>query len=142
MRNLLQNLTRPDPYYGHEDVAKVSAHFVTHLFAYPELPTPSSLNPSAPCTPFALFIAYALHQTRLHSSVTFSALFLLQRLKARFLAAHGSSSHRLFLSAFMLAFKFMCDDTYSNKSWLIVGQGMFALPEINLMEKATSSYLE
>ena len=30
------------------------------------------------------FIAYALHGTRLHSSLTFAALYLLQRLKARF----------------------------------------------------------
>ncbi|KAK7691759.1 hypothetical protein QCA50_005160 [Cerrena zonata] len=92
--------------------------------------------------PLALFIAYALHRTRLHSSVTFSALFLLQRLKARFPAARGSSGHRLFISAFMLASKVMCDDTYSNKSWSIVGQGMFALREINQMEREMCSYLE
>jgi hypothetical protein len=30
------------------------------------------------------FIAYALHRTQLHPSVTFAALYLLQRLKARF----------------------------------------------------------
>ncbi|KAK7680818.1 hypothetical protein QCA50_016128 [Cerrena zonata] len=90
----------------------------------------------------SLFIAYALHRTRLHSSVTFSALFLLQCLKARFPAAWGSSGHRLFISAFMLASKVMCDDTYSNKSWSIVGQGMFALREIKRMEKDTCSYLE
>jgi hypothetical protein len=27
----------------------------------------------------------------------------------------------------MLALKIICDDTYSNKSWCIVSQGMFAL---------------
>jgi hypothetical protein len=88
------------------------------------------------------FIAYALHRTRLHQSVTFAALYLLQRLKARFLAAKGSSGHRLFISAFMLASKIICDDTYSNKSWCIVGQGMFALREINQMEREMCSYLE
>ncbi|KAF8136960.1 hypothetical protein EV363DRAFT_1534015, partial [Boletus edulis] len=36
-------------------------------------------------------------------SVTFAALVLLQRLKARFPTAWGSSGHRLFISAFMLA---------------------------------------
>ena len=36
----------------------------------------------------------------------------------------------------------MCDDTYSNKSWSIVGQGMFALREINQMEREMCSYLE
>ncbi|CAL1711356.1 unnamed protein product [Somion occarium] len=131
-----------DPYYGHEDVAKTCAHFVTHLFACPELPQPSTANPGTPSPPLALFIAYALHRTRLHSSVTFAALYLLQRLKARFPAARGSSGHRLFISAFMLASKVMCDDTYSNKSWSIVGQGMFALREINQMEREMCSYLE
>ncbi|KAI0790569.1 hypothetical protein C8Q75DRAFT_698839, partial [Abortiporus biennis] len=131
-----------DPYYGHEEIAKVCAHFVTHLFACPDIPPPSTANPSAPSPPLALFIAYALHRTRLHAAVTFAALYLLQRLKARFPAARGSSGHRLFISAFMLASKVICDDTYSNKSWSIVGQGMFALREINQMEREMCSYLE
>src|ERR1700679_1428848 len=88
------------------------------------------------------YTAYALHRTWLHTSVTFAALYLLQRLKARFPAAKGSSGHRLFISAFMLASKIICDDTYSNKSWCIVGQGMFALREINQMEREMCSYLE
>ena len=70
-----------------------------------------------------LFIAYALHRTKLHKSVTFAALYLLQCLKARFPAARGSSGHQLFISAFMLSSKVICDDTYSNKPWSIVGQG-------------------
>ncbi|KAI0918996.1 hypothetical protein AcV5_002028 [Taiwanofungus camphoratus] len=134
--------TMPDPYYGHEEAAKLCARFVTHLFACPELPPLSTANPPAPSPPLALFIAYALHRTRLHSSVTFAALYLLQRLKARFPAARGSSGHRLFISAFMIASKVICDDTYSNKSWSIVGQGMFALREINQMEREMCSYLE
>ncbi|GJE91416.1 hypothetical protein PsYK624_075660 [Phanerochaete sordida] len=130
----------PDPYYGHEETAKVCAHFVTHLFACPDLPPTQS--PSQPAPRLDLFIAYALHRTRLHESVTFAALYLLQRLKARFPAARGSSGHRLFISAFMLSSKVICDDTYSNKSWSIVGQGMFALREINQMEREMCSYLE
>ncbi|RPD57760.1 cyclin-like protein [Lentinus tigrinus ALCF2SS1-7] len=131
-----------DPYYGHEETAKLCARFVTHLFACPDLPPLSTAVPPAPSPPLANFIAYALHRTRLHSSVTFAALYLLQRLKARFPAARGSSGHRLFISAFMIASKVICDDTYSNKSWSIVGQGMFALREINQMEREMCSYLE
>ncbi|KAI0741157.1 hypothetical protein C8Q76DRAFT_608779 [Earliella scabrosa] len=131
-----------DPYYGHEETAKLCARFVTHLFACPDLPPLSTSVPPAPSPPLANFIAYALHRTRLHSSVTFAALYLLQRLKARFPAARGSSGHRLFISAFMIASKVICDDTYSNKSWSIVGQGMFALREINQMEREMCSYLE
>jgi hypothetical protein len=43
-------------------------------------------------TPIKLphLIAYALHRTKLHSSVTFAALILLQRLKAHFPTAWAS----------------------------------------------------
>jgi hypothetical protein len=74
--------------------------------------------------------------------MTFAALYLLQRLKTRFIAARGSYGHRLFISAFVIASKVICDDMYSNKSWCIVGQGMFALREINQMEQEMCSYLE
>ena len=50
--------------------------------------------------------------------------------------------HRLFISAFMLSSKIICDDTYSNKSSCIVGQCKFALQEINQMEQEMCSYLE
>jgi hypothetical protein len=111
--------TRPDPYYGHENTARLCGRFITHLFTCPEYPpTSSGSNTKLPH-----FITYALHRTKLHSSVTFALLVLLQRLKARFPTARGSSGHRLFISAFMIASKVICDDTYSNKSWSIVGQG-------------------
>ncbi|KAI9508822.1 hypothetical protein F5148DRAFT_979263 [Russula earlei] len=131
-----------DPYHGHESTAKLCARFVSHLFACPDVPPPPVPPSTTPTPRLDHFIAYALHRTRLHSSVTFAALYLLQRLKARFPAAKGSSGHRLFISAFMLASKIICDDTYSNKSWCIVGQGMFALREINQMEREMCSYLE
>ncbi|KAG2071624.1 hypothetical protein BDR04DRAFT_1135000 [Suillus decipiens] len=89
--------------------------FITHLFAYPEY-RPLSSNSQVKLPHFT---AYALHCTNLHSSVTFAALVLLQRLKARSPTARGSSSHHLFVSAFMLASKVICDDTYSNKSWSV-----------------------
>ena len=56
---------------------------VSHLFACPGLPPP----PSAPSTLLIPclehFILYVLHRIRLHISATFTALYLLQRLKAR-----------------------------------------------------------
>jgi hypothetical protein len=42
----------------------------------------------------------------------------------------------------MIASKVICDDTYSNKSWAIVAQGMFTLREINQMEREMCSYLD
>lgn len=127
-----------EQYYGHEYIARLCARFITHLFACPEYP-PSSTSLQAR---LPQFIAYALHRTKLHTSVTFASLVLLQRLKARFPTARGSSGHRLFISAFMIASKVICDDTYSNKSWTIVAQGMFTLREINQMEREMCNYLD
>ncbi|TFK79761.1 hypothetical protein K466DRAFT_667985 [Polyporus arcularius HHB13444] len=126
---------------------KVSPLLVTHrpsrdLFPFKDLPPLSTGVPPAPSPPSANFIAYALHRTRFHTSVTLSALYLLQRLIARFPAARGSSGHRLSISVFRIASKVICEDTYSNKSWSIVGQGMSALQEINQLEWEMCSYLE
>ncbi|KIO04595.1 hypothetical protein M404DRAFT_57056, partial [Pisolithus tinctorius Marx 270] len=57
-------------------------------------------------------IAYALHHTKLHPSITFAVLVLLQRLKVQFPTTHGLSAFQLFISAFMLISKVICDDTY------------------------------
>ena len=130
--------SKTDPYHGQEQLAKIAARFITHLFACPDYP-PSSTHSHAK---LPYFIAYALHRTKLHQSVMFAALILLQRLKARFPSARGSSGHRLFISAFMISSKVMCDDTYSNKSWSVVAQGMFNLREINQMEREMCNYLE
>ena len=42
----------------------------------------------------------------------------------------------------MLTSKIIYDVAYSNKSWCIVGQGMFAPREINQLEREMRSYLE
>ncbi|KAG2111408.1 hypothetical protein BD769DRAFT_1746298 [Suillus cothurnatus] len=93
-----------DPFYGHEQVAWLCARFITHLFACPEYP-PSSSNSQVK---LPHFISYTLHHTKLRSL----------QLKVRFPTARGSSAHHLFISAFMLASKVICDDTYPNKSWM------------------------
>ncbi|KAL7413460.1 hypothetical protein BDY24DRAFT_388619 [Mrakia frigida] len=129
-----------DGWYGHQDISVAAAKFITSLFSCPNIPPATS--PSSPQPPLANFIAYALHRTRLPALVTTSALLLLSRLKMRFPAARGSSGHRLFISAFMMASKVLCDDTYSNKSWCIVAQQMFALKEVNQMEREMLGYLE
>ena len=46
-----------------------------------------------------------------------------------------SSGHHLFVSVFMLASKAICNDTYSNKSWSIIAQGISQLREINQRER-------
>jgi hypothetical protein len=132
--------TKADPFYGHETTSKLCARFISHLFACPEYPP--NTQPSQSQVKLPNFVAYALHRTKLNTCVVFAALVLLQRLKARFPTAKGSSGHRLFISAYMLASKVLCDDTYSNKSWTIVAQGLFTLREINQMEREMCGYLE
>jgi hypothetical protein len=132
--------TRKDPYYGYEETARMSSRFIRATFQCPDVPpptTPATVQPT-----LAHFIAYALYRTRLPHFVTIVALVYLQRLKARYPSAKGSSGHRLFISAFMIASKMVCDDTYSNQSWCIVGQKMFALKEMNQMEREMCSYLD
>jgi len=87
--------------------------------------------------------AYALYRTRLPVSITHQALLLLSRLKQRYPSARGTSTspHRLFLSSLMLSSKISMDDTYSNKSWQIVGQGLFELREVNQMERELFAFL-
>ena len=54
------------------------------------------------------------------TAVVSAGLILLQRLKAHFPSAKGPSGHRLrlFISAYMIASKVICDDTYLNESWM------------------------
>ncbi|KAJ9474630.1 PHO85 cyclin-9 [Pseudozyma hubeiensis] len=135
-----------DRFYGYREPSELCERFILYLFACPldstsasaSLPATSNGNPAPRLSEF---IAYALYRTRLPEAVTFQALYLLLRLKIRFPAARGSSGHRLFISALMIASKSSCDDTYSNKSWAIVGQGLFSLREINQMERELFGYL-
>jgi hypothetical protein len=65
------------------------------------LPSAALLQP--PQVKLPHFITYTIYHTKLHSSVTFTALVFLQCLKAHFPTARGSSGHCLFVFAFMLA---------------------------------------
>lgn len=134
-----------DRFYGHRNIAELCERVIFALFSCPLDSASTAANGTTssvrPAPRLSEFIAYALHRTRLPTVVTHHALFLLKRLKSRFPAARGSSGHRLFISALMLASKVECDDTYSNKSWTIVGQGLFSLSEINQMERELFGYL-
>lgn len=138
--------THRDPYYGYGPISFLSTSIVTTLFP----PTTSASENSPPLTESGKrmpklvdFIAYALYRTRLNDAIVHSALLLLTRLKQRYPTARGTSSspHRLFLSALMLASKMSMDDTYSNKSWVIVGQNLFSLSEVNRMERELFGFL-
>jgi hypothetical protein len=42
----------------------------------------------------------------------------------------------------MIASKVLCDDTFSNQSWCLVGQKMFSLGGMNQMEREMCEYLD
>ncbi|KAJ3537576.1 hypothetical protein NMY22_g5535 [Coprinellus aureogranulatus] len=126
------------PFYGNEPLARLCARFVTHLFASP--PYPSSTTHPRALLPH--FIAYALHRTKLDPSIAFAALVILQRLKGLYSSEKRLSGHRLFITAYMVASKSMCDEVYSNNSWGIVAQRLFPLEEINRMEREMCDCLD
>ncbi|KJA13190.1 hypothetical protein HYPSUDRAFT_108914, partial [Hypholoma sublateritium FD-334 SS-4] len=128
------------PYLGQEDLARLASHFISQLFLCPEYPQSSLATRALLKLPF--FIAYALYRAELHPAVMFSALVLLQRLKSRFPLARGLSGHQLFISAFRLSSKVMCDYTYSAESWCIVAQGIFTAHQLNQMEREICKYLD
>ncbi|TEB27316.1 cyclin-like protein, partial [Coprinellus micaceus] len=122
-------------FHGHETIATTCSRFVKHLFACPED------HSSEPRVKLSHFIASVLHTANVHPSILYTALIFLQRLKSRFPGIRGSSGHRLILSALILASKFMCDNSYTNKSWELITNGMFAVGDINQMERELCSYL-
>ncbi|KAK7016539.1 hypothetical protein R3P38DRAFT_3567021 [Favolaschia claudopus] len=120
---------------GHHYIAELSARFICHLFCCVAARTKTDM-------PLPSFISAVLQRIRVHSNVPYVALVLLQRLKARFPQARGSSGHRLFLSTLMIASKMVCDATFSNLSWSIAAQNIFPLREINAMERHMCNLLD
>ncbi|KAA1084393.1 hypothetical protein PGT21_026499 [Puccinia graminis f. sp. tritici] len=135
-----------DPYYGYGPISVLSTSIVTTLFP------PMVTNPDEPypvtetgkrMPKLVDFIGLCLVPHSMNDAIVHSSLLLLTRLKQRYPSARGNSlkPHRLFLSALMLASKMSMDDTYSNKSWVIVGQNMFSLSEVNRMERELFGFL-
>ncbi|TIB64114.1 hypothetical protein E3P78_01388 [Wallemia ichthyophaga] len=119
-------------YNAGKEFSKDAANFVSSLFECPESKSIVSLGD---------FIHYALYRTRLHISVALSALILLQRLKARYPNAKGSSGHRLWLAAIMITNKMFNDDSFTNQSWYIASQQIFSQREVNAVERELFGYL-
>jgi hypothetical protein len=87
------------------------------------------------------FIESVLERTQLPPTTAVAGLVLLERLKTRFPQARGSSGHRLFFTAIILASKILLESSYSSKSWRLAGQKFFTVQEINMMERELCAYL-
>ena len=90
----------------------------------------------------AEFVAYAIHYTKFEEGVIYTALGILHRLKYFYPIARSPDGHRLFLTALMVASKSISDVSYSNISWVAVGQNLFTLRVLNQMERVMVGHLD
>ncbi|KAI0753100.1 hypothetical protein C8Q80DRAFT_1096219, partial [Daedaleopsis nitida] len=131
-----------DPFYGVRSIADICSHFVAHNFDAQEAPRNYPR--------LGHFVAYVLYRTKLSKHVVYAALYLLGYMKQHFhnhlrsQTSTPTSGHRLFLAAFMIASKTICDDNYSNKSFAeLARMSQVASPrEINQMEREMLAHLE
>ncbi|KXN66035.1 hypothetical protein CONCODRAFT_23699, partial [Conidiobolus coronatus NRRL 28638] len=86
--------------------------------------------------PLSDFIYRVVRRTNSSITTIFVALIYLIRLKQKHPACKGthSSPHRLLLAAIIIAYKYLYDNCYHNRSWAQVSQGLFKLEEVNKME--------
>lgn len=112
----------------HNYLSQLCARFTITSFANPEYPLP-------PTDALSNFILNILQRVNPPSSVVFTALLLLERLKTRFPTYYCSAGRRLFLAAFMIAHKVIIDNSYLNSSWHVIAGRLFTVDEINTMER-------
>lgn len=128
--------SRNEGFYFHEPIARLCARYIAHLFPCPD---------ASPTDELPRSIAYALYKAQLKPSITFAALVLITRLKHHRHPATSTkqkkatpvpvSGHRLFLAAYILASKSLCEKTYSSADWGIVGHGRFSEAEVDELER-------
>ncbi|KAM5542982.1 hypothetical protein V8D89_003366 [Ganoderma adspersum] len=114
-----------------DEIARVCTNFIKHLFGCPDLPP----DPAPTILPLKQFITYVLRAARLPPSVTFSALFLLERVKTRFPTIDMPSGHRLFITAYIIAAKVLVDPPYRPSWWDVIAYRTFEGEEMHQMER-------
>ncbi|KAI9294813.1 hypothetical protein K502DRAFT_324650 [Neoconidiobolus thromboides FSU 785] len=109
----------------------LAERFVNHLFGC----EPEQIEKSG-LPPLNEFIYRVIRRTNSSITTLFLALIYLIRLKQKHPACKGtnSSPHRLLLAALIIAYKYLYDNCYHNRSWAQVSQGLFKVEEINKME--------
>jgi hypothetical protein len=105
--------------YGYEDLPRMCGSFIGAVFSCPNIPlfANGALPGGAACSSLAHLITCAIPSNALKKVCHSLLFYFARRLKKRLPVARGSSGHRLS----SLPSKVICDDTYSTKSWRIVG---------------------
>ena len=84
--------------------------------------------PPSESLPLDQFIAYIVHRTKYDDKTMAGGLFLVAEWAWHNHQSSGSSkctdAHQVFIAAVMIASKVLHDETYSNKSWLLIAQAV------------------
>lgn len=126
-----QQLNGPK-FYGHEDISRLSARFMTHLFGCDNL-HPGAESPQAGPLPY--FIAYLMHKTNYPNRVTYLALLLLQLLKASEPTYRDRKGHHLFLCAFVAAASRAGIPQHSEELWRDATQRLFSVQDMRVEDR-------
>ncbi|KAL0251654.1 hypothetical protein GEMRC1_000866 [Eukaryota sp. GEM-RC1] len=99
---------------------------------------------SEPKVSLSVWIKRLLSKSQSTLECAFLALFYLNKLQKSFphLRFTEVNVRRLYLVAFMLAFKYLEDENYTNSSWSIIGFSHYSTDVLNAMESEMLSLLD
>ncbi|KAH7339922.1 hypothetical protein B0J17DRAFT_767596 [Rhizoctonia solani] len=129
---------RPPLNYDPAPFAKVSARLLSDAFGSDVCP--DTVIDYAPT--LTEYITDVLSTASIERSIAVYALALLDRLSAQDLVSMPHGTYGLFITAFTIAGKILRDHSFNNKSWAIIGQRVFTLKELNLMERKMCADLQ
>jgi hypothetical protein len=128
-----QHYSMADQFCNLERLSQLCARFISHFFDCHDGHSGIKLHH---------FIYNVLRKSGLPDIVTFTALLYLLRVKTSQRLIRSPWGHGLFLTAYMLASKFIVDRQHSNRGWAAIGCKQYSLKDINEMERTMLSYLE
>ncbi|KAK9723278.1 hypothetical protein K7432_002075 [Basidiobolus ranarum] len=114
-------------------IMSIVANTINHIF---ECESPESDGRNTNLPTLDDFIHRIYRKANLSITNLLTALLFLIRLKEYHPSCKGAygSGHRLFLSAIIIANKYLYDGAYHNVSWVRLVEGRYSLGEINQME--------
>lgn len=124
-----QREPHPDPHYGHEGTAKMSARFMHELFKCSSIFCHGGV-PDASYPTLDEFIGYALFISESDLYVHYYAMYLIWRMHVKDPALRANHSHETYLAALMVATRAVMPDEYALKPWCKVGQSIYSLEQL------------